>query len=87
MSKSRSLSSSGASWFHRKVKLQTLLGNCGDDEEEGIALDRVLHGQTAVGKTQKTVEIDNARFSDKDLTSFGPLAEAQFGTVSPPFFF
>ncbi|KAL5498441.1 hypothetical protein ACEPAH_2583 [Sanghuangporus vaninii] len=81
MSKNKLQSTDGTSWFHRKVQLQTILGNCGDDEEEGIALDRLLHGQSVVGQTHKAADIDNVKFSDKDLTSFGPLAEAQFGTV------
>ncbi|KAI5118719.1 hypothetical protein M0805_004517 [Coniferiporia weirii] len=68
-------------WFHRKAQLQTLLDCNGDDEEEGIALDRLLHGQAVIGRTQKSNQIDNIRFSDKDLNSFGPLAEAQFGQV------
>ena len=71
------------SWCRRKAQLQTLLDCRGDDEEEGFALDRILHGQTAIGlKSQRSVDIDKLRFSDKDLASFGPLAEAQFGTVS-----
>ena len=83
MSKPRTqLSSNVTAWFHRKAKLQTLLGNCGDDEEEGLTLDRILHGESSVRKTQKTIDVENLRFSDKDLTSFGPLADAQFGTVS-----
>ncbi|EJD05220.1 kinase-like protein [Fomitiporia mediterranea MF3/22] len=82
MSKTRSRSNSnGTSWFHRKAQLRTLLGTCGDDEEEGIALDKILHGQAAIGKTQTSIDVDNARFSDKDLVSFGPLADAQFGMV------
>lgn len=82
MSEPRSRSNSNvASWFHRKAQLQTLLGTCGDDEEEGLILDRILHGQSAIGKTKKSIDIDNIRFSDKDLISFGPLADAQFGAV------
>ena len=70
-------------WHHRKAQLQTLLDCRGDDEEEGIALDRVLHEHNVISqKTKNSLDIEKARFSDKDLTSFGPLAEAQFGTVS-----
>jgi hypothetical protein len=68
-------------WVERKAQLQTLLDCCGDEEEQGIALDRILHGHTVIGKTQKSALADETRFSDKDLQSFGPLAEAQFGTV------
>lgn len=33
--------------------------------------------------TAKTVEVDDLRFSDKDLDVVGTLAHGQFGTVSP----
>lgn len=38
------------SWPQRKAQLRTLLDCNGDDEEEGLALDRALHGQVALGK-------------------------------------
>lgn len=37
-------------WAERKALLSSLL-RAQDDEEQGLALDRVLHGQSAVGKT------------------------------------
>ncbi|THH05678.1 hypothetical protein EW145_g4616 [Phellinidium pouzarii] len=72
---------SPTAWYQRKSQIQTLLGCNGNDEEEGIALDRLLHGQAVIGKTQKSSQLDKLRFSDKDLDSFGQLAEAQFGQV------
>ena len=38
------------SWTERKDLLSSLLQARGDDDE-GIALDRVLHGQNTIGKT------------------------------------
>lgn len=38
------------SWPQRKAQLRTLLDCNGDDEEEGLALDRALHGQVVLGK-------------------------------------
>lgn len=40
------------SWVERKDLLSSLLQARGDDDE-GIALDRVLHGQNTIGKTCK----------------------------------
>lgn len=40
------------SWPQRKAQLRTLLDCNGDDEEEGLALDRNLHGQVALGKNR-----------------------------------
>lgn len=74
-----------SSWSERKARLQTLLDCCGDEEEGGIALDRILHGQSVIGKTSKSTSIDEIRFSDKDMQSYGPLADAQFGTVREAF--
>ena len=39
------------SWLKRKTRLATLLQNPGDEQEEGLALDRLLHGQSVIGKT------------------------------------
>lgn len=41
------------SWAERKDLLGSLL-QARDDDDEGIALDRVLHGQNAIGKTCKS---------------------------------
>ncbi|TDL17569.1 kinase-like protein [Rickenella mellea] len=68
-------------WRDRKARLKALLGSDGDEEEEGLALDRILHGQSVIGKTAKTVEIDELRFSEKDLQISGTLARGQFGVV------
>jgi hypothetical protein len=39
------------SWQHRKKRLAVLLQSEDDETEEGLALDRVLHGQLIIGKT------------------------------------
>lgn len=38
-------------WHTRKSRLGSLLNNGGDEEEEALALDRLLHGQSVIGKT------------------------------------
>ncbi|KAI6015939.1 kinase-like domain-containing protein [Pisolithus microcarpus] len=69
------------SWAERKVLLDSLL-RVQDDDEEGLALDRVLHGQNVVGKN---VNYDqdrlSLRFCDKDLVALGTLDHGQFGVV------
>ena len=40
------------SWTKRKSLLGSLL-NSSDDDEEGLALDRILHGQQVIGRTGK----------------------------------
>ncbi|KAI6040714.1 kinase-like domain-containing protein, partial [Pisolithus marmoratus] len=70
------------SWAERKVLLGSLL-QAQDDDEMGLALDRVLHGQNVVGKTSTTIKIDSLRFSDKDLAVLGTLDHGQFGVVRP----
>lgn len=47
------------SWAERKDHLSSLLQARGDDEE-GIALDRILHGQNTIGKTCKFFSYDSA---------------------------
>lgn len=37
-------------WTKRKTLLGSLL-NSSDDDEEGLALDRILHGQRIIGRT------------------------------------
>lgn len=61
--------------------LGSLLRVQDDDHEEGLALDRVLHGQNVVGKTSTTIKIDSLRFSDKDLAVLGALDHGQFGVI------
>jgi len=38
-------------WAKRKARLGELLQSHGDDDAEGLALDRLLHGQAVIGKT------------------------------------
>ncbi|KAH7919938.1 hypothetical protein BV22DRAFT_1022106 [Leucogyrophana mollusca] len=38
-------------WSTRKTRLDALLNSNGDEDEEGLALDRILHGQSVIGKT------------------------------------
>lgn len=68
-------------WFQRKTRLSALLKSRGDEDAEGLALDRILHGQSVIGKTAKTTEIDAIRFQDKDLVSVGTLEYGQFGVI------
>jgi hypothetical protein len=37
-------------WTKRKTLLSSLL-NSSDDDDEGLALDRILHGQQVIGRT------------------------------------
>lgn len=39
------------SWANRKARLQALLQSRGDEDKDGLALDRLLHGQSVIGKT------------------------------------
>jgi hypothetical protein len=41
------------SWHKRKTRLNRLLKSTGDENEDGMALDRILHGQRVIGKTCK----------------------------------
>ncbi|KAG2151562.1 kinase-like protein [Suillus bovinus] len=68
------------SWTKRKTLLGSLL-NSSDDDEEGLALDRILHGQQIIGKTARTAEIESLRFSDGDLVVLGTLDQGQFGMI------
>lgn len=52
-----------------------------DEDEEALAIDRVLHGQSVIGKTAKTIEVDGLRFSEKDLTRIGTLERGSFGEI------
>ncbi|KAA1467069.1 kinase-like protein [Dentipellis sp. KUC8613] len=75
------MSTSSKSWKKRKARLDELLGSEADEDAEGLALDRILHGQSVIGKTSKTVEIDSLRFTDKDLTIVGTLEYGQFAVI------
>ncbi|OBZ66696.1 Serine/threonine-protein kinase MRCK alpha [Grifola frondosa] len=68
-------------WRKRKARLAALLNVDGDDDAEALALDRILHGQSVIGKTSKTTEIDSLRFSDKDVDIVGTLEYGQFGVI------
>ncbi|THH16333.1 hypothetical protein EW146_g4295 [Bondarzewia mesenterica] len=68
-------------WIKRKARLGALLQSNGDEDAEGVALDRILHGQSVIGKTSKTTEIDVTRFTDKDLSIVGTLEYGQFGVI------
>ncbi|KAL4079916.1 kinase-like domain-containing protein [Scleroderma yunnanense] len=68
------------SWAERNNLLSSLL-RTQDDDDQGLALDRVLHGQNVVGKTSTTIKIDSLRFSDRDLSVFGTLDHGQFGVI------
>ena len=70
-----------ASWIHRKTRLQELLKSHGDEDEDALALDRLLHGQLVIGKTTRTTEIDSVRFQDRDLQVLGTLEYGQFGVI------
>src|SRR6267142_3155229 len=39
------------SWLKRKARLGALLQSSGDEDEDGLALDRILHGQSVIAKT------------------------------------
>ncbi|KAF8335131.1 kinase-like protein [Amanita rubescens] len=69
------------SWIQRKQRLSILLNSKGDEDADGLALDRLLHGQNVIGKTSRTTEIDSLRFQDKDLSLIGTLDCGQFGVI------
>ncbi|TFY77005.1 hypothetical protein EWM64_g7008 [Hericium alpestre] len=73
--------SSITSWKQRKARMGTLLQSRGDEDADGLTLDRVLHSQSVIGKTFKTTEVDSLRFSDTDLTVVGTLEYGQFAVV------
>ncbi|KAJ7240865.1 kinase-like domain-containing protein [Mycena haematopus] len=68
-------------WLKRKARLRALLKTTTDEDEAGRALDRILHGQSVIGKTAKTAEIDALRFQDADLQLVGTLERGQFGLI------
>ncbi|KAF5353659.1 hypothetical protein D9758_008628 [Tetrapyrgos nigripes] len=69
------------SWAQRKQRLQELLRSQGDEDEDGLTLDRLLHGQNVIGKTSRTAEIDSLRFQDRDLVVMGTLEYGSFGVI------
>ncbi|KAJ7583645.1 kinase-like domain-containing protein [Mycena floridula] len=66
-------------WPRRKARLRALLQSQGDEDNDALALDRLLHGHSVIGKTTKTTELDVIRFQDTDLTVVGTLEYGQFG--------
>ncbi|KAI0028858.1 kinase-like domain-containing protein [Vararia minispora EC-137] len=68
-------------WSTRKQRLGVLLGSDGSETEEGLALDRLLHGQRIIGGTSKTSEVEAVRFTDNDLILIGTLEFGQFSVV------
>lgn len=40
-----------AAWRERKSRLNSLLAVDDDEDAQGLALDRILHGQSVIGKT------------------------------------
>ncbi|KAF5391009.1 hypothetical protein D9757_004062 [Collybiopsis confluens] len=69
------------SWIHRKKRIQELLKSTGDENQDALALDSILHGQLVIGKTARTTEIDSLRFQDEDLQVLGTLEYGQFGVI------
>ncbi|THU80380.1 kinase-like protein [Dendrothele bispora CBS 962.96] len=69
------------SWVQRKTRLQQLLDSPEDEDEDGLALDRLLHGHHVIGKTARTTEIDRLRFGDRDLVFMGKLDSGSFGVI------
>ncbi|TFY61615.1 hypothetical protein EVJ58_g4401 [Rhodofomes roseus] len=47
-------------------------------------MDRILHGQSVIGKTSKTTQVDGLRFTDKDLDVVGTLEYGQYGVQCSP---
>ena len=43
------------SWHQRKARLASLLKSSGDEDSDGIALDRLMHGQSVIGKTSEFI--------------------------------
>jgi hypothetical protein len=39
------------SWLKRTARLGTLLQSNGDEDQDALALDRILHGQSVIAKT------------------------------------
>jgi len=39
------------SWSTRKTRLDVLLKSHGDEHEDGLVLDRLMHGQAVIGET------------------------------------
>ncbi|PBK89685.1 kinase-like protein [Armillaria gallica] len=69
------------SWIKRKWRLRELLESHGDEEEDGLVLDRLVHDQSVIGKTSRTIEIDSIQLQDKDFQVVGKLDYGQFDVI------
>ncbi|KAK0485550.1 hypothetical protein EDD18DRAFT_1293068 [Armillaria luteobubalina] len=69
------------SWTKRKSRLQELLKSHGNEEEDELAQDRLLHGQSVIGKTSRTIEIDTIKLQDRYFKVVGKLDYGQFGVI------
>jgi hypothetical protein len=58
--------STSTSWLKRKARLGTLLQSNGDEDEDGLALDRILHGQSVIAKTGMSGTFSLSCFIDFD---------------------
>ncbi|KIY47733.1 kinase-like protein [Fistulina hepatica ATCC 64428] len=70
-----------SSWLKRKSRLRALLESQGDEDSDGLAIDRILHGQNVIGRTTRTAEVDSLRFGNQDLRVTGTLERGQFGVA------
>ncbi|THG95755.1 hypothetical protein EW026_g5955 [Hermanssonia centrifuga] len=72
-------------WFFKSILSAKTFAkmSVGDVNEDlqALALDRVLHGQTVIGKTSRTSQIDELKFSDNDLIVVGTLEYGQYGVI------
>ncbi|KAH8809593.1 kinase-like domain-containing protein [Flagelloscypha sp. PMI_526] len=75
------MSTTTASWVTRQFRLAELLNSEGDEDDDGIALDRLLHGQNVIARSSKTTEIEDLRFQSRDMRVLGTLEAGQFGLV------
>jgi hypothetical protein len=83
-------------WEGRKARLGHILKSHGDEDEDALTLDRILHehnGSRRKGwcsncfldkpecKSSQGAEVESLRFQDRDLQVVGTLEYGQFGVV------
>ncbi|KAH9921683.1 kinase-like protein [Epithele typhae] len=68
-------------WHERKSRLSSLIGANDGEDGEAVAMDQLMHGQSVIGKTAKTIRVDEFRFTDKDLDLVGTLEYGQYGVI------